>query len=79
MSQQSIHDLDLAPNKPGKQYWVNGGRECMKKLYPFLSWIRDPRLPPNRQVIQNNRRPGVCSSIYRIPLLLLYPIINTKI
>lgn len=34
MSQQSIHDLDLAPNKPSKQYWVNGGRECMKKLYP---------------------------------------------
>jgi hypothetical protein len=35
MSQQSIHDLDLAPNKPGKQYWVNGGREWHEEVISF--------------------------------------------
>ncbi|SKC83458.1 alpha-amylase family glycosyl hydrolase [Ohtaekwangia koreensis] len=35
MSRQSIRDLDLSP-KPGKKYWVNGGREWREEVIYFL-------------------------------------------
>ncbi|MFD1001083.1 alpha-amylase family glycosyl hydrolase [Ohtaekwangia kribbensis] len=35
MSRRSVNDLDLAP-KPGKQYWLNGGREWREEVIYFV-------------------------------------------
>jgi hypothetical protein len=62
MSQQSIHDLDLAPNKPSKQYWVNGGREWHEEVISFPWSIGFTTTIHDRLCKPTERRPASARS-----------------